>query len=382
MMIPILPAQAFAGPQQHGIYSKIMVKIMVVLKIISQPKRSEPDETKDPGVQNGQDGHFLNERAFQVIADSSSTREPPFITSRSPSVFNGKPSIAAATILGVVFAALLFLAIWYIRHKRRRRQHKLLTRNQDFGQSETTLAPDTSRTLDDFLMKDVPLERTSLMFSRSESPSITFVVDEAERSGLNKCYSPSTNSLSKIETITRISTDGARPSLLSSEVTASTCLQSTSVKSSSSKPALTGSATPRGSMSSSQLWTTITSSTECPSLTSRETTVPPTAGSSQVWTTTAGSTETGSMNSQQSQARLSNGSRASSRLSAQGQPQGGIRQSNGDNTGLRRYHAREQSRSSRGTVVAPPVAESGSGNLSQLPSVPSISSAVFRFSEG
>lgn len=383
-MLPILPAQAFARPQQHGIYSKIVTKIMtkivVVLKIVWQPKGSAPDEKKEPAFQNGQDDHPLNERAFKVIADSSSATNPPSITSRSPSLFNGKPSIAAATVLGVVtFAALLFLATWYIRHKRQRRQHKLLTQNQDFGQSEITLGEDTSKTLDDFLMKDVPLERTSFMFSRSESPSITFVVDEAERSGLNKCYSPSTNSLSKIETITRISTDGARPRLLSSELTATTSLQSTLANSSSSKPASTGSTTPRASMSSSQLWTTITSSTECPSLTSRETTAPPTAGSSQVWTTTTGSTETGSM---ASQSRLSNGSRASSRLSAQGPAQSGVRLSNGDNTGLRRYHARERSQSSQSTVVGSPVAESGAGTLSQLPSVPSTSSAVFRLLEG
>jgi hypothetical protein len=82
-----------------------------------------------------------------------------------------------------------------------------------------------------------------------------------------------------------------------------------------------------------------------------------------------------------SQSRLSNGSRASSRLSAQGPAQSGVRLSNGDNTGLRRYHARERSQSSQ-TVVGSPVAESGSGTLSQLPSVPSTSSAVFRLLEG
>ncbi|KAJ5880758.1 uncharacterized protein N7473_011811 [Penicillium subrubescens] len=340
----------------------MVTKIGVVLKIIWQPEKSEPDKTKEPGIHNGQDDHPLSERAFKVIADPSSARNPPSITSRSPSLFNGKPSIAAATVLGVVtFAALLFLAIWYIRHKRRHRQHKSWNQNQDFGQSEITLGEDTSKTLDYFLMKDIPHERTSFMFSRSESPSITFVVEEAERSSLNKCYSPSTNSLSKIETITRISTDGARPSLLSSELTAMTSLQSTAANDSSSKPA---SATPRTSMSSSQLWTTITSSTECQSLTSRETTVPPTAESSQLWTTTTGSTETGSVASRETQFRSSNGSRASSRLSAQGPAQAGVKLSQGDNTGLRRYHARERSQSSQSTVVGSPVAESGSDSLS------------------
>jgi hypothetical protein len=124
-------------------------------------------------------------------------------------------------------------------------------------------------------------------------------------------------------------------------------------------------------MSSSQLWTKITSSTECPSLNSREipSTAPPTSGSSQVWTTTVGSTETGSMVSRESQSRLSNGSPPSSRLSAHGLPQGGVRLSN-DNSGLRRYHARERSRSSQSTVVVSPVAEPGSGSLSQLLSNP------------
>ncbi|KAF3385321.1 hypothetical protein F1880_002195 [Penicillium rolfsii] len=382
-MPPVLSTQAFASSQPHELCSKIVIKIMVVLNPIWRPKRSDPDETREPAVQSIQDDHSWNKRSFKDTTESSSAISPASNLGRSPPVFSGKPSIAAATVLGVVtFAAFLFLAIWYIRHERRRRQHKLLTRARDFGQSEITLGPDTSRTLDDFLMKDVLPERTSFMFSRSESPSITFVVDEAEHPYLNnKCYSPSTNSLSKIETITQISTDGARPSLLSSEVTATSSLQSTAANSSSPKPASTGSATPRASMSSSQLWTTITSSTECPSLTSKETTVLPTAGSSQVWTTTTGSTETGSTASQQSQARLSNGSRASSRLSAQGPVQNDVRLGDGDNTGLRRYHTRERSRSSQSTVVASPVAESGSRSLSPLPFVSSTPTTMSRVSQ-
>ncbi|OOQ85284.1 hypothetical protein PEBR_26482 [Penicillium brasilianum] len=367
-----------------------------------QQKRAESGEATDSGDQDGQADRFSNANLPNAIANSFSTTRPLAITSRSPSLFNGKPSIAAATVLGIItFAALAFLALWYIRHRRRRRQHKLLTQNQDFGQSEITLGEDTSKTLDDFLMKDVPHARTSLMFSRSRSPSITFVVDEAERPGPNKQgrngYAPSSNSLTKLETLTRISTDGPQPSLLSSELTTSTTSQSTSANS-SSKPASPDSTTPRASMSSSQLWTTITSSTDCPSTITPDppSTAPPTTWSTQVWTSTTSSTETGSMTSRDNQSRLSNASRASSRLSAQGPPHGSARLSNVGSTSLRRYHARSGSRSSQNTVVLSPTTlsptilsptilsptpESGSSGSGQLPSIPSTPSPLFRSSE-
>lgn len=356
------------------------------------PKRTWQQKRSGLGIMTGSED--LDGRGNCFSTDSPSAKQTLAITSRSsPSLFNGKPSIAAATILGVLtFAALLFLAIYYIRHRRRRRRHKRLTQNQDFGQSEITLGEDTSKTLDDFLMKDVPLERTSFMFSRSRSPSITFVVDETERPGLNKqgrnSYGgASSNSLGKLDGLTRISTDATRPSLLSSELLM-TSSQSTAVNA-SSKPASSGSATPRASMSSSGLWKTTTGSTEAPSMHSREnsSTAPPTSQSSQVWTTTTGSTETGSMASGENQSRLSNASRASSRPSSQqGPPQVGVRLSNADNTSLRRYHARSgsrysQKRSSQGTVVSL-VAESGSSSSGQLPSNPSTPSAMFRFTEG
>lgn len=332
-----------------------------------QKKRSEsgiiPDSRDEDGREEG-----------RLASDSSSARQAPAITGRSsPSVFNDQPSIAAATILGIVtFAALLFLAIYYIRHKRRRRRHRRLTKNQDFGQSEITLGEDTSKTLDDFLMKEVPVERASFMFSRSQSPSITYVVDDMERPGLRKQKRNShggisSGSLSKLDPLTRISTDGTRPSLLSTEFTA-TSSQSTRMNS-SSKPTSSSSATPRVSMSSSQLWKTTTGSTDAPSMSSTEnsSTAPPTSGSSQMWATTTESTEAGSMTSGENKSRLSNASRASSQPASQPGPvQVGVLMSNADNTSMRRCHNRSQSRSSQsrssqGTIV-PSVAESGEGS--------------------
>jgi hypothetical protein len=87
------------------------------------------------------------------------------------------------------------------------------------------------------------------------------------------------------------------------------------------------------------------------------------------------------MTSRENQSRLSNASRASSRLSAQGPPQGSARLSNVGSTSLGRYHARSGSRSSQNTVVLSPTTESGSSGSSQLPSIPSTPSPLFRSSE-
>lgn len=353
------------------------------------PKRRWQQERSESGIipdSRDQDGREED----RFASDSSSARQAPAITGRSsPSVFNGQPSIAAATILGIItFAALLFLAMYYIRHKRRRRRHKRLTQNQDFGQSEITLGEDTSKTLDDFLMKEVPVERTSFMFSRSQSPSITYVVDQMDRPGLNKqkrnSYGgASSGSLSKLDSLTRISTDGTRPSLLSTEVTA-TSSQSTTMNS-SSKPTSIGSATPRVSMSSSQLWKTTTGSTEAPSMSSTENsyTAPPTSQSSQTWATTTESTETGSMAGGENQSRLS---RTSGRPASRPGPlQVGVRRSNADNASLRRYHTRSQSRSSQSRssqdTIVPPVAESGEDGADPRLSNESTTLTMLRFSE-
>lgn len=357
-----------------------------------RPKRSWQQTRSESGIipeTRHQDGREED----RFASGSSSARQAPAITGRSsPSAFNDQPSIAAATILGIItFAALLFLAMYYFRHRRRRRRHKRLTQNQDFGQSEITLGEDTSKTLDNFLMKEVPVERTSLMFSRSQSPSITYVVDETERPGLNKQKrnsngGASSGSLSKLDPLARLSTDGTRPSLLSTEPTA-TSSQSITMYS-SSKPTSSGSATPRVSMSSSQLWKTTTGSTEPPSMSSTEnsSTAPPKSRSSQICTTTPESTEAGSTASGENQSRLSNASRTSSRPASQHGPvQLGVGARNADNTSLRRYHARlqsrsSQSRSSQGTIV-PPVAESGEGSADPRLSNGSITPTMFRFFE-
>ncbi|KAJ5691335.1 hypothetical protein N7488_012070 [Penicillium malachiteum] len=143
--------------------------------------------------------------------------------------YANKPAIAAASILGTLtFFAIVFLAVWYIKRVRARRLRAIRNESQDiFCQSTLTLTDDTSKTLDTFLMKDLEPERTSLMFSRSRSPSFAFVVEESDRqspvNGLYRAsYDASSNSISKMDSLSRVSTDISRPSMMVSPLTQTT----------------------------------------------------------------------------------------------------------------------------------------------------------------
>ncbi|KAJ5249055.1 hypothetical protein N7468_000506 [Penicillium chermesinum] len=163
-----------------------------------------------------------------------------------------KPSIAAATIVGIIFVAGgVFLLVWYIRQERRARRLRVLQSqnpSQDpFCQSTLTLNEDSDRNLNEFLMKDLQPERRSMMFNQSLSPSFPFLVDDFDHT------STSTPSLSKPDsnmTLTPGSTETTVPPI---------------------PPEKTPNAPPAPRLSIAS-------------------TAPPTARSSQLWTTTTGTT--------------------------------------------------------------------------------------------
>ncbi|KAJ6004260.1 hypothetical protein N7522_005905 [Penicillium canescens] len=107
-----------------------------------------------------------------------------------------KLSIAGAVILGTLtLAGLIFLLGWYIRRARQaRRLRNCGSRESDhFGLSTVSLAR-TSKSIDAFLVKDADPERTSLMFSRSPSPSVTIILDDSEHlNSLTEVYRTSCN---------------------------------------------------------------------------------------------------------------------------------------------------------------------------------------------
>ncbi|KAJ5714141.1 uncharacterized protein N7483_011322 [Penicillium malachiteum] len=188
--------------------------------------------------------------------------------------YANKASIAVASILGTLtFFGIVFLAVWCIKRARARRLRKIRNESQDlFCQSTLTLTDDTSKTLDTFLMEDVQPERTSLMFSRSRSPSFTFVVEESNRqspvNGLYRAsYDASSNNISKLDSLTTVSTDISLPSMMVSPLTQTT-------SNNSDKPTspicLSRASTVTTSPRSSALWvTTSASSTNTASTASR-----------------------------------------------------------------------------------------------------------------
>lgn len=146
-----------------------------------------------------------------------------------------KPSIAAATILATItFCAIIFLLIWYLKRRRNRKaRQRLDTENQlevPFNESSFVLTEDSSKSLDEFLLKDIEPERISMMFSRNRSPSFTFVVDENDRRNPSRLYRDSYNafstSLSKLNSLTNVTTD--RRSVVLSELAPSTSNSSSS----------------------------------------------------------------------------------------------------------------------------------------------------------
>ncbi|KAJ6103056.1 hypothetical protein N7486_005483 [Penicillium sp. IBT 16267x] len=318
-----------------------------------------------------------------------------------------KPSIAAATIIAAItFFAIIFLLILYLKRRRdRRSRHHLDVENQPedpFNESSLTLTEDTSKKLDQFLLRDIQPERTSLMFSRSRSPSFTFVVDENDQRNpasrlYRGSYDASSMSLRKLDSLTRVSTDGSQPSMGLSDLTPRT-----------SK----GSGSGSGSGSSS-ISTQIPAHVSASRL-SRASTGAPTVRSS-MWSTTSVSTRssTGSDIIQRDPVYCRDSARARSvvslprRESSTISPARSLVRSNPSNASRPpsrislsspRYSAarvielvedsqRENAKSHRGSIStheSPVDSWSASGRASQLPSILSVSStqSLFRFSEG
>lgn len=161
----------------------------------------------------------------RLMAKVKSTHKPK----ESSWTYAKKPSIAAATIIAsITFFAIVFLLIWYLKRRRQQKaRQRLNMENQledPFNVSSLVLNEDTSKSLDEFLLKDIEPERTSLMFSRSRSPSFTFVVDENYRRTPTRLYrgnyDASSMDLSKLDSLTRVTTDGR--SMVLSELTPTT----------------------------------------------------------------------------------------------------------------------------------------------------------------
>ncbi|KAJ5281288.1 hypothetical protein N7478_006660 [Penicillium angulare] len=299
------------------------------------------------------------------------------------------PSIAAATILGTItFLALVFLIVWYIRRERTRRLRYMRNESQDpFYTSNLTLTEDTSKTLHDFLMKDVQPERTSLMFSRSRSPSFTFVINKADRQkSTNRLYrgsyDASSNSLSKLTSLTRVSTEASRPSLMISGLTQTTSNSSTQLPASSSRLSMVSTVPPTAR--SSMLWTTTTSSTNSTIGTSA---TEPSSIFSQLPTSSSRTSQSvpPSLNNPRSsvnsivRSNPSDASRTSSRHSVTS-ARNSIPIAMEQNVASRRAQVKSHRRSP--SSVQSPIELSGvSGQSSQLPSIPSTPSGSFRLSD-
>ncbi|CAG8886127.1 unnamed protein product [Penicillium egyptiacum] len=230
----------------------------------------------------------------------------------------GKLAIATAAILGIItLGALIYLLVWYIRRslRVRRLRRKENRKNDQFDQSTVSLAEDTSRTLDDFLMKDIQPERNSIIFSRSGSPPITIVIDNADEAA--RCKSPPQphlieNHAAYTQSWTPISPQESDPDEPRSDQTE---WSSSGQRSSSSTPRASTSSSIVPTLRSSQIWTTTSATTpsdqtQTSSLGQRSSSstprasisspVVPTSGSSQAWTTTSAGTETVSLLSRSS----------------------------------------------------------------------------------
>jgi hypothetical protein len=183
-----------------------------------------------------------------------------------------KFAIAATVILSVLtFTALAYLLVWYFRRRLRSRRlrHQHCQDDDMFGQSAVSLAEDTSKTLDEFLMADVQPQRSSLMHRRSQSPSINMIFEDPDHcDNLPRpyltIYDTSISTLTPVTTLTQVSTQSGP-----SELSPSTTKETTSgQRSSSSTPrASTSSAVPNAG---SSRWTTTSASTNTRSRLSRD----------------------------------------------------------------------------------------------------------------
>ncbi|KXG45590.1 uncharacterized protein PGRI_033570 [Penicillium griseofulvum] len=232
----------------------------------------------------------------------------------------GKLAIATASTLGVItLGALIYLLVWYIKRRlRTQRLHQESHENDQFDQSAVSLAEDTSRTLDDFLMKDIQPERSSIMFNRSRSPSISIVIEDADTIRCKSSLRPyliqyDTTSSSNTSTSQTLTQESSPDEPRSDQ----TQWSSSGQRSSSTTPRASTSSSIIPTSESSQIWTTTTGTSEQTQSSSghRSSTsthrasisssVVPTAGSSQIWTTTSAGTETFSLISQSSNSHQS-----------------------------------------------------------------------------
>lgn len=323
---------------------------------------------------------FWNETTQNVISPVLPADPNTIVKSQKSSINVSHASIAAVTIISIiVFGAICFLLFWYIRRERRRRRlSEIQSPSSDlFNPSSLSLGPETSKTLDDFLMRDVPPERTSLMFSRTRSPSVTYVVDGANRRSNRNSYdeSSSLTKLDTLDTLTRVSTDGNRPTFMLSDFSSS--LLNPSPRSTSALH--TSTTSPRASMA---------------------TTVPPSPRSSHLWTTTTAATTASTSTKRSSllaqQSTKSQASQSSHKSHALPSPANSLMQPRSSNASKssRRHSGSSIVRSSprgideprgarhvraRSSQNASPVADSNSSG--QAPSIPSTPSPLFQFSE-
>lgn len=348
------------------------------------------DSPGDPRTQyplSGSRDESSNDGGSEKQVSKPTRTSPPRPTPSIPSRNSGsskvaKPSIAAATIVGIIFVAgIVFLIVWYIRRERRARRLRAMqsqNESQDpFCQSTLTLNGDSDRALNEFLMKDLHPERNSFMFGRSRSPSFTFLATSSEQP------STSSNSLSKLDsnnTLTRLSTQQTGPSFVISDVTEeNTPTSPEETSKASGTPRLSMASTAPPTARSSQLWTTTTGETtstaikELSSLLSN-----PDPGSSRTSNSIHRSpTEPTSPVTSNLTSRPSNASHASSRLSrsaVRAEPRD-ITEMNDQRRQRTSSHRRSES------AVSSPLGEDLSAQSSNLPLIPSTPSPLFRLSE-
>lgn len=343
-----------------------------------------------------------------------------------------KGSIAAVVIISIVtVSCLAFLGYWYVARecKARRRRRRRASETNPFDQSSVTLGDETSRTLDEFLLKDVEPERASLMFSRSRSPSLAYVVDEADRQSAKassrNSYEAHLNSVLRMDPL-RVSTDDPRPSFVISELTDSSTSKSGSrssgqkSRSSASKngstPTSSSNETPNISQSNSSaskhsstpptslsIESYNASQHTSPRVSVTSTAPPATTRSSQLWaTTSADTTEKSSLmgydQSPRSSLSISRSSNISpgyttSQLPSRSQHASNASQSSShysrslprminDAGASRRNHERSSYSAHSRTMTISPIAESSSIQSDEYsPSSTAPSSRMFRFSD-
>jgi cbb3-type cytochrome oxidase subunit 3 len=141
-----------------------------------------------------------------------------------------KLAIAAIALLSILtFAGACYLMIWYFLRRQARQRRRQEAQGHDmFSQSAVSLAEDTSKTLDEFLMTDVQPQRTSIIRGPGHSPSITMVfedsyLDSPPHPYLTSCdtsFSSSVTTLTPVNTLTPIATTDSGPSIPTSSMVA------------------------------------------------------------------------------------------------------------------------------------------------------------------